>query len=280
MKFILPSLLMLCFLQPAMAQRKYNHSGNAPLQLYTVKVAGGSFDLGSDDEAADRRPAHTVTLSDFSMTAYEITQEQWKLVMGSNPSNYICEECPVTNVSYKDIQAFIEKLQTMTGKTYRLPTEAEWEYAARGGNKEVLIKTNEDGRRGVVAVINGEGKKRVPDRTVEGKKYSGKKLPQEVAWFARNSRDHIHPIGRKDANELGIFDMSGNVEEWCADFYGKDYGSKQATSDPKGPSGGSAHVVRGGSWNSSASEITVTRRAAYVPDTRTNALGFRLVSDK
>jgi len=130
MKSILSSLLLLCCLQPVTAQRKYYSTGNAPLQFYTVKVAGGNFDLGSDDEATDRKPAHTVTLKDFYITTYEITQEQWKIVMGSNPSQYICEECPVTNVSYNDVQTFISKLSEMTGKTYRLPTEAEWEYGS------------------------------------------------------------------------------------------------------------------------------------------------------
>src|SRR5262249_50942937 len=114
---------------------------------------------------------------------------------------------------------------------------------------------------------------------VEGKRFAGKRQPQEVAWFTKNSKDHIHPIGRKDPNDLNIFDMSGNVEEWCSDFYGKNYGSKDSVANPQGPSGGNAHVVRGGSWASSEPEITVTRRAAYVPKTRTNALGFRLVSD-
>lgn len=280
MKCILSSVLMLCFLQPVMAQRKYEKTGNAPLQVDMVKVAGGSFDLGSDDEATDRRPAHTVKLKDFSIGRYEVTQEQWKLVMGSNPSNYICEECPVTNVTFQDAQSFIQKLNSMTGKTYRLPTEAEWEYASRGGSSERLIKTSTHVARGGVNELGISQKgMRTPDKELTGKKYAGKNSPQEVAWFNRNSRDHIHPIGRKDANEIGIYDMSGNVEEWCSDFYAKDYGSKRDVENPTGPAGGNSHVVRGGSWNSSTSEIVVTRRAAYMPNTKTNALGFRLAMD-
>ncbi len=282
MKCILSSVLMLCFFMPVTAQRKYNNSGNAPLQLYMTQVGGGNFDLGSDDEATDRKPAHTVTVKDFSIGTYEVTQEQWKLVMGNNPSLYICEECPVTNISFADVQSFIEKLNTMTGKHYRLPTEAEWEYAARGGQKERLIKSTPNVAKGGVneLLVPNDGIRRVPDKELTGKKYSGKKLPQDVAWYARNSKDHIHPTGRKKSNELGIYDMSGNVEEWCADFYGKDYGSKQAVSNPQGPAGGNAHVVRGGSWSSSPSEITVTRRAAYVPKTKNNSLGFRVAMDK
>jgi formylglycine-generating enzyme required for sulfatase activity len=280
MKFLLSSVLMLSFFLPAKAQRKYNNTGNAPLQLYMVQVGGGSFDLGSDDEATDRRPAHSVTLKDFSIGTYEITQDQWKLVMGSNPSSYICEECPVTNVSYKDVMAFIEKLNSMTGKHYRLPTEAEWEYAARGGQMERLIKSPQHiAPGGVNEFLVSEHNTRVPDKVVTGKKYAGKRVPQDVAWFARNSRDHIHPIGRKKPNELGIYDMSGNVEEWCADFYAKDYGSRNSVDNPKGPAGGNAHVVRGGSWNSSTAEIAVTRRAGYLPDTKSNSLGFRVVAD-
>ena len=281
MKCILSSVLMLCFLQPLMAQRKYNSTGNAPLQLYMVKVAGGNFDLGADDEASDRKPAHTVTLKDFYIDAYEITQEQWHLVMGSNPSLYSCDNCPVTNVSYPEVLTFIEKLNSMTGKSYRLPTEAEWEYAARGGNQEVLTKNSKVvARGGVNEFLVANGNNRIPEKEVAGKKYAGKKLPQDVAWYEHNGKDHIHPIGRKKPNELGIFDMSGNVEEWCADFYAKDYGSRHAVENPTGPAGGNAHVVRGGSWNSSAPEIVVTRRAAYLPNTKSNALGFRLVSDK
>ncbi|MCW3120553.1 MAG: Sulphatase-modifying factor protein [Flavipsychrobacter sp.] len=281
MKCVLSSLLMLCFLQPAMAQRKYYSTGNKPLDIYMSKVVGGTYTLGNDDEATDRRPAHNVTLKDFYIGTYEVTQEQWKLIMGSNPSSYICDECPVTNVSYNDALAFISKLNAKTGKSYRLPTEAEWEYAARGGSKEVLVRSYKNvAPGGVNNFLAPNGSRNVPDKEITGKKYSGKKLPQDVAWFERNSHDRIHPIGKKKPNEIGVFDMSGNVEEWCADFYATDYGSRNGITDPQGPSTGRSRVVRGGSWANTATEIVVTRRAAYLPDTRTNSLGFRLVSDK
>ena len=276
---ILTCVLMVILLQPAMAQRKINKTTKDPVYIYTVKVKGGSFDMGSDVEGSDRFPIHRVTLGDFSMGQYEITQAQWKSVMGNNPSTFQCEECPVTNVSWTDIQAFIEKLNAQSGKHYRLPTEAEWEYAARGGANEELVKeSNTYG--GVNELVADNGHKRTPEKYTTGWKYSGKGSAQEVAWFERNSNYREHPIGRKKANQLEIFDMSGNVEEWCADWYVGNYGKSTHIDNPQGPTVGNARVVRGGSWNSAAADITVTRRAAYLPDTRSAELGFRLVEDK
>lgn len=277
---VLSSLLMLLLVQPAMAQRKYNKDSKDPMTMYMVRVQGGSFDMGSDDGAADRKPAHTVTLKDFSMSAYEVTQQQWQEVMGSNPSQYMCKECPVTNVSYTDALSFIEKLNAKTGKKYRLPTEAEWEYAAREGDREELVKKSSSvAPGGVNEFLNTNPGSRVPDKMKTGKKYSGERRPGEVAWFLRNSENKVHPIGRKHANELGLYDMSGNVEEWCSDWYATTYGSKDDVSNPAGPTGGRSHVVRGGSIASRSAELVVTRRAAYLPDTKANSLGFRLVED-
>lgn len=281
MKCILSSLLVLVLVQPATAQRKFNKVGGGPLEVITVRVEGGSFDLGSDTGATDRRPNHTVKLNDYNISAYEVTQAQWKAIMGDNPSLYDCSDCPVTNVSWDDVQKFIEKANTLTGKHYRLPTEAEWEYAARGGTHENLVVNSQSvARGGVNRLLTSEEHYRVPEKMKEGKKYSGKNGIQPVAWYAGNSKDHIHPVGHKQSNELGIYDMSGNVEEWCSDFYAKNYGSKNAVENPKGPAGGTAHVARGGSWNSSADETVVTYRAGYLPDTRSYTVGFRLVEDK
>ena len=281
MKCILSSVLLLCLLQPAMAQRRFLKTDNAPLQIYMVKVNGGTFDLGDDNGATDRKPMHSVTLKDFYIGRYEVTQEQWGLVMGENPSSYMCTDCPVNNVSWTDIQNYIEKLNAMTGKHYRLPTEAEWEYAARGGENESLVKHYHGIAPGGVnqLFVPQENDLRVADKDREGKKYAGKNLPQDVAWFDRNSRDHVHAIGRKKPNQLGIYDMSGNAEEWCSDFYVGNYGAKHQVDNPQGPLGGNSHVVRGGSCNSDASGIMVTRRAAYLPNTRSASLGFRLVLD-
>ena len=276
---ILTCVLMMIFLLPATAQRKYNRVTKAPLYIYTVKVNGGNFDLGSNVEGSDRKPLHTVTLKDFYIGTYEVTQEQWKTIMGDNPSIFQCDQCPVTNVSWNEVQIFIQKLNTATGKHYRLPTEAEWEYAARGGANEMLIKDSKT-FGGVNELIPNRERKRTPDKYKTGKQYSGKRLPQDVAWYERNSDYHPHPIGRKKPNELDIYDMSGNVEEWCADWYVGNFGTKIPVKNPQGPDHGISKVVRGGSWNNSADEITVTRRAAYLPDTRANSLGFRLAEDK
>lgn len=243
MKKILLPVVLLLSLQPVFAQT------SPQVTVDMVQVKGGRFDMGDDSAAMDRRPDHTVMLKDFSMGTYEVTQAQWKAVMGNNPSLYECSNCPVSNVSWDDIQAFITKLNSMTGMAYRLPTEAEWEFAARGGvleNKENM------------------------------KKYSGRRVLQYIAWFDRNANDHQHPVGKKRANELGIYDMTGNVEEWVNDWYGKDYFSKRDAKDPQGPNGGNAKVVRGGSWQSEKDEVSVTRRAAYTPDSKSTSLGFRL----
>ncbi len=282
MKFGLSSLLLLLLIQPATAQRKYNKTIRGPLQITTVKVAGGDFDLGANDGSDDRKPAHTVTLDDFYMSAYEIKQEQWKAVMGSNPSFYKCDECPVQNVSWNDIQEFIAKLNETTGKTYRLPTEAEWEYAARGGQHEQLVKEKHlRGSIGELLVSEEESYNSIPRKELKGKKYSGRRAgPQSIAWYKNNAKDRVHPVGHKQPNELGIYDMNGNVEEWCSDWYALSYGSTSSRSNPLGPTGGKSKVVRGGSYANQDYELSVTRRAAYLPDTRAMSLGFRLVEVK
>ena len=246
-KLVLSALMMLSV--GAYAEEKTD-AKKSPLQIDMVVVKGGRFDMGSDDEAADRKPAHSVVLKDFSMGKYEVTQEQWEAVMGANPSKYDnCPACPVTNVSWDDIQTFIGKLNEMTGKHYRLPTEAEWEFAARGGIREDVKNM---------------------------KKYSGKKLIQTIAWYEGNAKDRLHKVGRKKPNELELHDMTGNVEEWVNDWYGKDYFTKKEVNNPTGPDGGNSKVVRGGSWNSTKEDITVTRRAAYLPKSKSVYLGFRL----
>jgi len=215
-----------------------------------VFIQGGTFEMGDvwGDGDEDERPVHTVTVSDFYMSKYEVTQKLWKEVMGNNPSSFSgCDDCPVENVSWNDIQEFLKKLNRKTGKNYRLPYEAEWEYAARGGGKKDY-------------------------------KYSGSNNADEVAWYDGNSGGKTHPVGTKKPNALGLYDMSGNVWEWCEDWYDDNYYKNSPTVNPKGPGSGTFRVLRGGSWGNNAWDIRVANRNRYSPDRRNNNydVGFRL----
>ena len=216
-----------------------------------VYVKGGTFTMGATAEQGsdaydDEKPTHSVTLSDFYIGKYEVTQAQWKAVMGSNPSYFKGDNLPVENVSWNDIQEFIKKLNAQTGKRFRLPTEAEWEYAARGGNQS------------------------------KGYKYSGSNSISEVAWYDGNSGDKTHPVGQKTPNELGIYDMSGNVWEWCQDWYSSSAYSSSSQTNPTGPSSGSSRVLRGGSWYYYARYCRVSNRSFSGPAGRNGSSGFRL----
>ena len=218
-----------------------------------VPVEGGTFTMGATSEQGsdaeeDEKPAHKVTLSDYYIGQTEVTQALWKAVMGSNPSFFEGDNLPVEQVSWNDCQVFIQKLNQLTGKQFRLPTEAEWEYAARGGRKS------------------------------QGYKYAGGNNIGSVAWYTGNSGIETHPIGTKQANELGIYDMSGNVYEWCSDWYG-DYTSS-SQSDPQGPSSGSGRVGRGGDYGSSAGYCRVSNRYGILPGCRGDNLGLRLSCKK
>ena len=218
-----------------------------------VAVEGGSFMMGASDddtEAHDNeKPAHQVTLSSYSIGQTEVTQALWYAVMGYSTNDFTGDENrPVGQVSWNDCQTFITKLNEMTGMQFRLPTEAEWEYAARGGNKS------------------------------KGYTYAGSDNIEEVAWHAGNSNHTSHPVGSKKANELGLFDMSGNVYEWCQDWYG-DYGNLAQT-NPTGPSTGSSRVARGGTWFIYASTCCrVTDRSGFPPDGNWGGCGLRLAID-
>ena len=214
-----------------------------------VYVEGGTFTMGATAEQADdaydvEKPAHKVTVSSFSIGKYEVTQKEWKAVMGSNPSWFSGDNLPVERMSWDNCQEFIRKLNSLTGKRFRLPTEAEWEYAARGGNKS------------------------------EGYKYSGSNNLDNVAWYSDNSGETTHEVGTRAPNELGLYDMSGNVNEWCYDWKA-DYSAETQT-DPRGPSSGSFRVIRGGSWNFKAEECRVSTRGIRTPTNRLIILGLRL----
>ena len=213
-----------------------------------VSVKGGTFTMGATSEQGsdcdDREsPTHQVTLSDYMIGKTQVTQELWQAVMGNNPSYFKGDNLPVESVSWNDCQEFIKKLNQLTGLNFRLPTEAEWEYAARGGNKS------------------------------KGYKYSGSNYIGSVAWYTSNDYG-TKPVATKAPNELGLFDMSGNVWEWCSDWDG-DYSSGSQT-NPKGPSSGSSRVGRGGSWNYYAWNCRVSFRYYYYPDFRSFSLGLRL----
>jgi formylglycine-generating enzyme required for sulfatase activity len=211
-----------------------------------VFVEGGTFQMGSESGDPDEKPVHVVTLSSFNMGKYEVTQAQWTAVMGSNPSYFLgCDNFPVEQVSWNDVQQYIQKLNAQTGKNYRLPTEAEWEYAAKGG------------------------------KASRGYTYSGSNDISSVGWYTDNSGGKTHAVGTKQANELGIFDMSGNVWEWCSDWYG-NYSSYSIT-NPTGSISGWARVLRGGSWPYPAVDCTTTHRNSSNPDNSFNLVGFRLV---
>ncbi len=216
-----------------------------------VRVEGGSFAPGNitDKEVegdSKKNPNRTLNLDSFSIGKYPVTQRLWVEVMENNPSSNKGEDLPVENVNWKDVQIFIEKFNRLTGKKYRLPTEAEWEFAAKGGNM------------------------------TEGFKYSGSNKAEDVAWFNHNSKGKTNPIGTKNPNELGIFDMSGNVWEWCNDWYDEFYFQICESNNPTGPSHGTYKVARGGGWHGMADDCMVSRRDFSNPDYRDEALGFRL----
>lgn len=231
-----------------------------------VRVEGGTFTIGckggrDTDCSASEKPSHQVQLSAFSIGRYEVTQAQWRAVMGSEPPelfNKGCDNCPVEGVNWNDIQNFLQKLNLHTGKKYRLPTEAEWEYAARGGNKS------------------------------QGNLYSGSNSINEVAWYKENyrsgnthgERKTTRPVGGKKPNELGLYDMSGNVHEWLQDWYASEYYAaceQQGLSvNPNGPDKASHRVLRGGSWGSVAKSCRAADRYYGAPTYRNYTLGFRL----
>ena len=209
-----------------------------------VYVSGGTFIMGGDD-SSDQMPTHSVTLSSYYICKYEVTQALWRAVMGSNPSNFKGDNLPVENVSWDDCQTFINRLNSYTGRNFRLPTEAEWEFAARGGNYSRHYK------------------------------YSGSNDIDDVAWYIDNSNKRPHPVGTKQANELGLYDMSGNVGEWCSDWDGS-YSSYSQT-NPTGPNSGSFRVHRGGFWRYNARYCRTPERSSKTPDYCVNYIGLRLV---
>ncbi len=230
-----------------------------------IFIQGGTYQMGSTDGDSDERPVHTVTVSDFYMSKYEVTQKLYEELMGTNPSYFTGENLPVELISWYDAVAFCNALSDKEGLTpvytingtsvtwdqnadgYRLPTEAEWEYAAGGGSSNRSKWAGTDSESSL----------------------------SNYAWYNSNSGSQTHPAGTKEPNSLGLYDMSGNVLEWCWDWYGT-YSSSSQT-NPAGPVSGPSRVLRGGSWVSSATYCRVAYRYSNAPSRRHNLVGFRLV---
>lgn len=230
---------------PTVKYKTYTVNG---VSFDMVAVEGGTFTMGATTEQGsdaydEEKPTHKVTLSDYMIGKTEVTQELWRAVMGYNPSYFKDYNSPVEQVSYIDCENFIEKLNSLTGLNFRLPTEAEWEYAARGGNKS------------------------------KGYKYSGSNDIDRVAWYYDNTSS-TRAVATKSPNELGLYDMSGNVWEWCSDSY-KDYSSGPQT-NPEGSSGFGFVVNRGGSWYNGARRCRVSCRGCDFPGISDDTFGLRL----
>jgi formylglycine-generating enzyme required for sulfatase activity len=258
------------------AQTGTNTAGETPVTAGFVRVEGGTFQMGSNNGKSDEKPVHTVTVKSFSISKYEVTQKEWYEVMGTTVRQQRDmrdkswslygegDDYPMYYISWYEAVDYCNKRSIKEGLTpayrgsgdnitcdwnangYRLPTEAEWEFAAKGGTKEYIAT-----------------------------EYSGNNSVGPVAWYSGNSGDKTHPVGTKAANSLGIYDMSGNIGEWCWDWFGGYSGRSQT--DPHGPATGSLRVVRGGWWNCPDQYVRSAYRDDYVPSSRGYDVGFRLV---
>jgi formylglycine-generating enzyme required for sulfatase activity len=218
------------------------------VSIEMVLIRPGSFTMGSEKGEDDEKAVHKVTLTKpFYLGKFEVTQRQWQAVMGANPSQFKDPDNPVEMVSWEDCQAFLQKLsEKVPGVTFKLPTEAQWEYACRAGSDAAYSFGDDASRLG------------------------------EYAWFLDNSASKAHPVGKKKPNAWGLYDMHGNVCEWCADWYESSYGPDAAT-DPAGPASGEARVLRGESWVGIAAELRAARRVATPAYYQNSHVGLRLL---
>jgi len=215
-----------------------------------VHIPAGSFTMGTPDNEPDRNsdesPVHKVTISNpFYIGKYEVTQAQYIALMGNNPSKFIGKNLPVDSVTWPEAVDFCKKLSELTGHKYRLPTEAEWEYACRANTTTTF--------------------------------YWGDNMDDSFAWYKENSEGTAHPVGMKKPNSWGLYDICGNIEEWCCDWYSRTYESNEHVTDPQGPGSGELRVRRGGCWYHSAPCLRSGNRFFYQPDARHAQIGFRVV---
>lgn len=253
--------LILSSIQVANSQNYVENAG-CDLGMEMVYVEGGTFTMGATSEqsgeaGSNESPAHSVTLDSYYIAECEVTQAQWQKIMGTTvyqqrdkantswPMRGVGDSHPMYYISWEEAQNFCRELSAITGKAYLLPTEAQWEYAARGGKHS------------------------------KGYKYSGSYTIDAVAWYSDNSGSTTHPVKQKRANELGLYDMSGNVWEWCSDWYGLYSSSSQ--NNPTGASSGQYRVLRGGSWYYITQYCRSSKRGYYTPSNRYNNYGFRVV---
>lgn len=233
--------------------KHYVSVGNVSFAM--ISVEGGTFDLGATPEqglyaAFDEKPSIQVTVSSFYLAEVPVTQALWTAIMGDNPSHFKGDNLPVERVSWEDCQEFIKRLNIQTGIKFRLPTEAEWEYAARGGQHS------------------------------RHHKYSGAddNDKSDYLWFKENSQFLSHEVKTKLPNELELYDMNGNISEWCGDWYFNSYANNGERVNPKGPSSGVAKVYRGGSWDDKAMNCRVSKRFSMNPIFKNKLVGLRLAA--
>jgi formylglycine-generating enzyme required for sulfatase activity len=243
-------LYFTAFWLPVFTEPQGNALFPANLRFEFVRIPPGEFEMGcspGDRECFEaEKPQHNVHVSKgFEMGKYLVTQAMWESVMGNNPSHFKGEQRPVERVSWDDVQEFLRRLNAKKdGYRYRLPTEAEWEYAARAGSR-ALRYGNLDA----------------------------------IAWHGENSGQCTHPVGQKEANAWGLYDMLGNVWQWVQDWYGKNYYAESPPINPQGPSSGEMRVMRGGSWYHRAVYARVSYRSCFLPDSRDDSYGFRCVRE-
>jgi formylglycine-generating enzyme required for sulfatase activity len=241
------ALLFLCSLSTHAQNETFVLNDSVSLEM--IFVEGGNFIMGNNDGKKDARPAHEVTLNDFLIGKFELTQQQWTAIMGYNPSRIACVKCPVNDMSWEQLQEFLRKLSEKTGRRFRLPTEAEWEYAAQGGKK------------------------------TEGFLYSGSNDLAEVGWLKFNGADQQHEVGQLKPNELGLYDMNGNAWELCEDWYDPKFYMRSEAKNPVNTKPAKYRVSRGASWMSPSEYCYRWARNNDHPHHRRGNGGFRLVME-